>query len=255
MSLPSLSLKEKSIIITGSTKGIGHGIAVGLAQAGANVVITSRNQSECDKIAKEIGERYGVGVLAVATDVTNSSQVQKLVEASVEEFGQIDVLVNNAGTAITQKAEDITEADWDRVTKINQKAYFFVSQAVGKEMIKQNYGKIINVSSIMGLVGDKFILPYCASKGAVVQMTRALALEWAKYNIQVNALCPGYVLTSMNKKDMADERISQHIINSTPMRRYGKAEDMQGPAVFLASSSSDYMTGQTLVIDGGWTAQ
>ena len=141
------------------------------------------------------------------------------------------------------------------MNNVDLKGVFFVTQAVGRQMISQNSGKIINVASIFGLVGIKKILPYCASKGGMLQMTKALALEWAKYNIQVNALCPGYVITPMNEMEVSHGRIHSHIINNTPMRRFGQIEDLKGPAVFLASNASNYMTGQTMVVDGGWTAQ
>jgi len=255
MSLPAFNLSGKVAVVTGSTKGIGYGIAKGLAQAGAAVVVTSRRQADCDRVAAEIAGEYGVPTLAVAADVTNLGQIDELMERARLAFGRIDILVNNAGTAITKRAEELTEADWERVTSVDQKAVFFVSQAAGKQMIAQGGGKIINVASIMGVVGDKQILPYCVAKGGVIQMTKALALEWAKYNIQVNALCPGYVITPMNEADLQQEKIRDHILKSTPMRRFGEIEDMTGPAVFLASAASNYMTGQTLIVDGGWTAQ
>jgi len=255
LSLPAFNLSGKVAVVTGSTKGIGYGIAKGLAQAGATVVVTSRHQADCDQVAAEIAGEYGVPTLAVAADVTNLGQIDELMERARLAFGRIDILVNNAGSAITKRAEELTEADWDRVTNVDQKAVFFVAQAAGKQMIAQGGGKIINVASIMGVVGDKQILPYCVAKGGVIQMTKALALEWAKYNIQVNSLCPGYVITPMNEADMQQEKIRDHILKSTPMRRFGEIEDMTGPAVFLASAASNYMTGQALIVDGGWTAQ
>lgn len=255
MGLPSLELGGKVAIITGSTKGIGYGMACGLAQAGADVVITSRHQDECNSIADEISEAYKVQTLAIAVDVTKGEQIQNLVQKTMENFGHIDILVNNAGTAMSAKAEDLTELQWNSILELNQKAVFFVAQAVAKQMIVQKSGKIINVASMLGLVGSKFVLPYCVSKGGVIQMTKVLALEWAKYNIQVNTLCPGYIITPMNEEYVNDEIIYKQIISSTPMKRFGEIEDMKGPAVFLASQSSNFMTGQTLTVDGGWTAQ
>ena len=255
MGLPSLELGGKVAIITGSTKGIGYGMACGLAQAGADVVITSRHQNECDSVADEISKAYKVQTLALAVDVTKGEQIQNLVQKTMEKFGHIDILINNAGAAISTKAEDLTEAQWNSILDLNQKAVFFVAQAVAKQMIVKKSGKIINVASMLGLVGSKFVLPYCVSKGGVIQMTKALALEWAKYNIQVNALCPGYVITPMNEEYVANETFYKQIISSTPMKRFGEIEDMKGPAVFLASPSSNFMTGQTLTVDGGWTAQ
>lgn len=254
MQFPAFNLNGRVALVTGSTKGIGYGIALGLAQAGADLVIVSRNQADCDRVAGEIRgmDRRAAGI---ATDVTRNEQVQKLVERAVAEFGRIDILVNNAGTAITKKAEDLTEADFDRVVGLDQRAVFFMAQAVGGQMIRQGGGRIINVASILGLVGERQVLPYCVAKGGVIQMTRALALEWAKYNINVNALCPGYVITPMNEADLKDEKIYNHLVKSVPMRRLGQIEDMAGAAVFMASDAAGYMTGQCLVIDGGWTAQ
>lgn len=254
MNIPTLDLKNKVAIVTGSTKGIGRGIVEGLAKAGADVVIVSRNQDDCNQVAKEIKE-FGHDALPVATDVTNLNAIDELVKKVTEYYGKIDILVNNAGSVITKKAEDLTEADWDRVLNVDLKGVFFCAQAVGRQMISQKQGKIINLASILGLVGDRQVLPYCVSKGGVIQMTKALALEWAKHKIQVNALCPGYVITPMNEADLNNEKIYNHIIKKIPMRRLGEIGDMVGAAVFMASNASDYMTGQTLVVDGGWTAE
>ncbi|MFZ5643506.1 MAG: SDR family NAD(P)-dependent oxidoreductase [Bacillota bacterium] len=254
MQFPEFNLNGRVALVTGSTKGIGYGIALGMARAGADLVIVSRNQADCDRVA---GEITGMGrrSAGIAADITQNEQVLKLVERAVAEFGRVDILVNNAGTAITRKAEDLTEADFDRVVGLDQRAVFFVAQAVGRQMIRQGGGRIINVASILGLVGERQVLPYCVAKGGVIQMTRALALEWAKYNINVNALCPGYVITPMNEADLKDEKIYSHLVKSIPMRRLGRLEDMAGAAVFIASDAAGYMTGQCLVVDGGWTAQ
>ena len=250
-----MPLKDKVAIVTGSTKGIGYGLAKALAAEGADVVVVSRSQADCDRVAAELGRDYGVKTLACAADVTDIGRIEALVQKTMAAFGRIDILVNNAGSAITKKAEDITEAEWDRVLNVDLKGVFFCAQAVGRVMIGQKSGKIINVASIFGLVGDKQVLPYCVAKGGVVQMTRALGLEWAKHNIQVNALCPGYVVTPMNEQDLKKEKVSSHILGKVAMRRYGEVEDMTGACVFLASQGSDYMTGQTMVIDGGWTCE
>ncbi len=247
-------LKDKVAIVTGSTKGIGRGIVEALAKAGANVVIVSRNQDDCNRVAEQIKE-FGHDALPVAADVTNLKAIEELVKKVTEYYGKIDILINNAGSAITKKAEDITEADWDRVLNVDLRGVFFCAQAVGRQMIIQKSGKIINLASILGLVGDRQVLPYCVSKGGVIQMTKALALEWARHNIQVNALCPGYVITPMNEADLMNEKIHNHIIKKIPMRRLGEIKDMIGAVVFMASNAADYMTGQTLVIDGGWTAE
>lgn len=248
-------LQGKIAVVTGATKGIGRGIAFALAEHGANVVVVSRHLEECQKTAEEISAAFGVQTLPAAADVTRLDQIEALVDQVMERFGRVDILINNAGTAITKKAEDITEQDWDRVLNVDLKGVFFCAQAFGRKMIAQQYGKIVNIASILGLVGDKQVLPYCVAKGGVVQMTRALALEWAKYHITVNALCPGYVITPMNRKDLQNEKISAHILKKVPMRRFGEVENMTGACVFLASDDSCYMTGQTMVIDGGWTCE
>ena len=249
-----LQLTGKTAIVTGGTKGIGKGIVEGLAQSGANVVVVSRHQDECDAVAKEM-EQYGVKGLGVKCDVTIASDVANLMQKTMDAFGHIDILVNNAGSAITKKAEDLTESDWDRVIDMDMKAVFFMAQAAGKYMIAQKRGKIINIASMLGLVAEKQVLPYCVAKGGVLQMTKALALEWAKYNIQVNAICPGYVITDINKDALSEEKIYKHITGKIPMRRFGEVGDIAGAAVFLASPASDYMTGQPIVLDGGWTMQ
>lgn len=251
---PQFGLNGKVALVTGATKGIGYGLALALAQGGARMIVVSRNQIDCDRVATEISS-MGFESLALAADVTKIAQVNSLVEVAATRWGHIDILVNNAGTAITKKAEDLSEEDYDRVVNLNQKAVFFMAQAVGRKMIQQNHGSIINIASIFGLVGDRQILPYAVAKGGVLQMSRSLALEWAKYGVRVNAVCPGYVVTPMNQQDLEDERIRNHILKSIPLRRIGRVEDMTGAVVFLASEASAYMTGQFIVVDGGWTAQ
>ena len=250
-----MSLKGKCAIVTGSTKGIGRGLASKLAEKGADIVVVSRNQQDCERVASELAGEYGVRTLPCSINVTDPEQIGLLVEKACKTFSRIDILVNNAGSAITKKAEDISEGDWDRVLNVDLKAVFFCAQAVGRVMIAQKSGKIINIASILGLVGDKQVLPYCVAKGGVLQMTRALALEWAKHNIQVNAICPGYVITPMNESDLKDEKISAHILRKIAMRRFGEIGDMTAACAFLASEESNYMTGQSIVIDGGWTCE
>ena len=255
MDISQFDLTGKVALVTGSTKGIGLGLALGLAGRGADLIVTSRSQRDCEAVAETI-RGLGRRALPRSCDVTSRKSVEELAEAAVSEFGNVHILVNNAGTAITKPAEELTEEDWDKVVDVDLKGVFFCSVVFGKLMIAQRAGKIINIASVLGLVGDKQILPYCVAKGGVVQMTRALALEWAKYNIQVNALCPGYVKTPMNEADLTtNERIYRHIVGKTPMRRLGEVGELVGPLVFLASDASSYMTGQTLVIDGGWMAE
>lgn len=250
-----MNLKGKTAIITGSTKGIGKGLAECLAEAGANVVIVSRTESDCEKTADEIRSKYSAEALACSADVTKLSDIENLVQKTLDKFGKIDILVNNAGAAITKRAEDITEADWDGVLNVDLKGVFFTAQAVGKVMISQGGGKIINIASILGHVGDRQVLPYCAAKGGVVQITKALALEWAKYNINVNALCPGYIVTDLNREALSQEKIAKHTLGKIAFKRYGQVDDLKGACLFLSSDASSYMTGQSLIIDGGWTCE
>jgi len=172
-----------------------------------------------------------------------------------ERFGNIDILVNNAGVAITKAAEDLSLEEWDKVMDINLRGVFMMSQAVGRCMIQQSYGRIINVASMFGLVGSKGILPYLCSKGGVIQMTKGLALEWAKHNIQVNVIAPGYVLTGINEEAMENAEVRNALLNKIPQRRFATAKEIASAAVYLASDEASYMTGSVLTVDGGWTAQ
>ncbi|MEA4893799.1 MAG: glucose 1-dehydrogenase [Oscillospiraceae bacterium] len=245
----------KIVIVTGATKGIGSGIAEAFAENGAHVVVVSRNQAECEAKAKDITERFGVEAYAHNCDVMKHESIEALVADTVKKFGRIDVLVNNAGIAVTVPAAELTEADWDKVLNTNLKGVFFLSQAVGKVMMGQKKGKIVNVASMFGLVGDKSIIPYLASKGGVLQVTRGLALEWAKYNIQVNAIAPGYVITELNGELLNTESVREKIFAKTPLRRYADAREIASTVIYLASDEASYVTGSVYSVDGGWTAQ
>ena len=247
-------LQGKVAVVTGSTRGIGRGIAECLGKAGASVVIVGRSREACERVAADL-TAMGITALAAWADVTKVEEVEHLMQKTEDAFGRIDILVNNAGGALTHKAEDITEEEWDQVLDLDLKSVFFCSQRAGRRMIRQQRGKIINTASIMGQVGQKLTLTYCAAKSGVVGLTRALALEWARHNIQVNALCPGFVLTSINEEAMKDEKIFNATLRKIPAGRLGQVSDMVGAVLFLASEASDYMTGQTLTVDGGWTAQ
>jgi len=254
MQIPTFDLTGKTAIVTGATKGLGYGFSMALANAGADIVVVSRTKVDCENVAAEI-RALGRKALACPTDVSQKDSLEKLVETVLNQFGKIDILVNNAGVAVTEKAEKLEEKDWDWVMDVNLKSVFLLSQLVGRAMIEQKSGKIINVSSMLGLVGDKAVLPYLASKGGVIQLTRGLALEWARYNIQVNAIAPGYVITSINEKEFADEKVYKYITGKIPLNRLGQVEEISGSVVFLSSKASDYITGAVLPIDGGWTAQ
>ncbi|MDP3387763.1 MAG: glucose 1-dehydrogenase [Eubacteriales bacterium] len=247
-------LTGKTAIVTGATKGLGYATAHSLADSGANVVIVSRSEGDCIKVAEEIKSK-GVKSMAYACDITQKKMIDALVENTIKQFGFIDILVNNAGVAITKPAEELTEDDWDFVVDTNLKGVFLTAQAVGKRMIKQKHGRIINIASMLGLVGDKNVLPYLCSKGGVVQLTRGLALEWAKYGIRVNGIAPGYVITPINENVLNEEKVRKYLLDKTPMRRFGTAEEIASAVVYLASDEASYITGTILTVDGGWTAQ
>ena len=251
MQFPTFDLTGKVALVTGATKGIGHGLTLGLANAGANMVVVSRTAADCEKTCEEI-RAMGREAIALPTDVSDYDSVQTMVQKAVEHYGHIDILVNNAGSAVTKKAEDLTMADWDRVVGLDLRAAFMVAQAVGKVMIQQKGGRIINITSVYGYGGGKLVLPYLAAKGGLAQVTNGLAMEWAKHNINVNALVPGYVITPINAKEFENEVVYNSIVREIPMRRLGKVEDLIGAAVFLASDAANYVTGAVIAADGGW---
>jgi len=248
-----VKLQGNIAIVTGGTKGIGYGIACALAAEGARIVVVSRTAQDCERVAAEIKDTYGVETLALPTDVTETAQVEAMVQQTIERFSRIDILINNAGGAITKDAVDLTEEDWDKVLNLDLKSVFFCAQAVGKHMIEQGGGKIVNVASVLGLVADKRVLPYCVSKAGVLHMTKALALEWARHNVRVNAICPGYVVTDINRDELNDEKIKKALLSKFAIRRYAEVSEMTGAVVYMCSDESSYMTGQAMVIDGGWT--
>jgi NAD(P)-dependent dehydrogenase (short-subunit alcohol dehydrogenase family) len=253
MSLPYFDLTGKVAIVTGGATGIGRGIAEGLADVAADIVITSRNLEKCEGACEEIGKRTGVKTLARRCDVTNKDEIHALVEDVLKEFGHIDILVNNAGIGGSEKPIlEMVEEDWNNAIDTNLKGVFTLSQAVAREMRERGKGgKVINVASIGAIVVFPNMSAYCASKGGCVQLTKVMALEWARYNIQVNAILPGYFDTPLNKDffstDIGKKIIKQHI----PMKRLAQIEEVKGVAILLASEASSFMTGSAIVIDGG----
>lgn len=245
----TVSLQRKNVVITGGTKGIGLAIAKCLAMAGANIVITSRHQSECNDVAESLS-KIGGKAIGIQADITKEEERKKLFSSLSSTVGSLDILINNAGCAITKKAELITESEWDTVMNLNLKAAFFCAQEAGKLMIPKRRGKIINISSILGIKVEKQVLPYCVSKSGLLQMTKALALEWAKYNIQVNAICPGYIKTELNQDII--EKSHESFIQKIPQRRLATGNDIGTGVIYLCSDDADYITGQQIVIDGGW---
>jgi NAD(P)-dependent dehydrogenase (short-subunit alcohol dehydrogenase family) len=249
--LPMFDLTGKVAVITGGCTGIGREIAGGLAEAGCNVVICSRNYAACVQAGKEIAA-LGAAVLPIRCDVTSSDDIENLIHETVREMGGIDILVNNAGVEGKEKPlPEMSEEDWDSVVNPNLKGAFLCSRAAAKEMITKGRGKIINVASIAAFVGMPNVSAYCASKGGLVQLTKAMALEFVENNIQVNALCPGYFDTPMSRRLYEPEMWAKIVRRKVPMGRIGKPEELKGTAIYLASRASDFMTGSCIVIDGG----
>jgi len=242
-------LKDKVAIVTGAKQGIGKGIALALAKEGCQVVVSDINQADCEKVVAEV-EKLGVKALAVECDVSKKADVDSLIASTIKEFGQLDILVNNAGIYPFKPFMDMTEADWEKVMAVNLKGVFLCSQAAAKNM--KPGSKIVNISSIASVVGFEGLTHYCATKGGVNAMQRALALELASKKINVNAVAPGAIETPGATGAMSDE-MKQGTIAAIPWKRMGVPDDIAQAVVFLASDGADYITGQVLVVDGGWT--
>ena len=251
-----MNLKDRVALVTGARRGIGQGIALALAQAGAKVVVTDIDQADCQKVVDQIKESGHDG-LAVKVDVSNKEEVEQAVQKTIEKFNKIDILVNNAGIAQFKPFLELTEEEWDRTLDINLKGMFLCSQAAAREMAKNKYGRIVNLASIAsGQVGVGFlnIAHYCASKGGVTALTEALALELAPLGINVNAIGPGIIETPMTKDMVSDEKTKEGLMARIPKKRLGQPKDVASAAVFLASEEADYITGVVLFVDGGWLA-
>jgi NAD(P)-dependent dehydrogenase (short-subunit alcohol dehydrogenase family) len=249
------NLTGKTAIVTGGGRGLGEQIAVGLAEAGANVVICSRKMEACEEVSEKL-KSLGVKSLALKCDVTNPDDVRTVVQKTVDEFGQIDILVNNSGATWGAPTEEMPLEAWQKVMDVNVTGTFLMSQAVGKVMIEQRRGKIINIASVAGLGGTNpklmNTIGYNTSKGAVITFTKDLAVKWGEYGINVNAIAPGFFQTKMSK--VIIEQGNKAILANTPLGRFGTENDLKGAAVFLASSASDFVTGALLVVDGGTSA-
>lgn len=242
-------LENKVAIVTGAAMGIGLGIVKALAKEKCQVVVSDIKLADCQKVVKDL-EKQGVKALAVKCDVSKKSEVTKLFQETKKKFGRLDILVNNAGIYPFVPFSQMKEADWDKVMSVNLKSLFFTCQAATSSM--SSGGRIINISSIASIVGFENLVHYCASKGAVNSMVRALALELAPKNILVNAVAPGAIATPGANKGMSDASLKQ-MTAAIPLARVGQPEDIAGAVVFLASELSNYVTGQTIVVDGGWT--
>lgn len=253
MILDSFNLQGKVALITGCDTGLGQGMAIGLAEAGCDIVGVNIVDPE-DTMAKvaALGRRF----LSLTADLTKTGDIPAIIEKSVAEYGHIDILVNNAGIIRREDALEFSEKNWDDVMNINIKTVFFMSQAVARQFIKQGKGgKIINIASMLSFQGGIRVPSYTASKSAVMGVTRLLANEWAKHNINVNAIAPGYMATNNTQQLRADEGRSKEILERIPAGRWGLPDDLKGPAIFLASTASDYINGYTIAVDGGWLAR
>jgi gluconate 5-dehydrogenase len=248
-------LTGKVAVITGGSIGLGRQMAEGLAEMGANVALCARKKERCEQAAQEL-QQLGVRSLALACDVKSQGSIQEMVDATVSEFGRIDILINNAGISWGAPVEQMRLEDWNKVLETNLTGTFLCSQAVGKIMIGQKQGKIINIASVAGLGGAPpdavQAIGYHASKGGVISFTKDLACKWASHNIQVNAIAPGWFPTHMSDRVLESKR--DYLLEKIPLRRFGTDYDLKGAAVFLASGASDYVTGHVLVVDGGQSA-
>lgn len=250
MSGSYFDLTDKTIIITGGSKGLGEEMAHALAEAGADLALVSRTQADLDKVAEEIRAATGRRIIGVAADVTKESDIIAMAQKVMDAFGKIDILINNAGIGGTTPVLDLQEEEWDRYMNLNLKGPVLCSKHVGAEMIKRKQGNIINVSSLFSKIVARYMAAYGATKSALVSFTRTLALEWARYNIRVNALCPGYFDTPMNH-DFWRTKGGLSVIDKIPMQRVGNTKEIKPAILFLCSDANSFMTGTTVFVDGG----
>ena len=249
--MPSLRLDGRVALVTGGGRGLGLGMALALAHAGANIALAARTKHELEEAA-ELVQAVGRQSLVLPADVSDVSAVQAMVGDAADHFGRLDILVNAAGINIRQPVDSFTEADWDRLMAINLKGAFFASREAARRMRQQGKGKIINVGSVAFEIIVPNVALYAISKGGMRQMTRSLAVEWARDNICVNAIAPGRFWTKMTDAIFSDDALYASAVSPIPLGRPGTASDLAGATVLLASDASDYITGQTIFVDGGW---
>lgn len=253
MILDKFKLDGKVALVTGASAGLGAAMAIGLAEAGASVVCHGNSRSPETTVSAI--QKAGGKAASVVGDLSRKDAPQAIFNEAVREFDRIDILINNAGTIRRAPAVDYSEDDWTTVLEVNLSSVFRLSQAAGRQMIENGGGKIINVASLLSFQGGVTVPAYAASKGGVAQLTKALANEWAKFNVNVNAIAPGYMRTDNTAALQADETRNRQILERIPAGRWGETEDLAGAAVFLASRASDYLNGHILVVDGGWLAR
>ncbi len=255
--LDSFKLNGKVGVVTGVSSGLGVSFATALAEAGADVVICARREDKLNANAEQIAKATGRSIIPVVADVTKEEDIAKIITAAESKFGKIDILVNNAGIATIKPTVDMTSKEWLDVTNVDLNGTFYMAREVAKSMIKNKVkGSIINIASIYGIFGD--VIPaasYYASKGAVVNLTRALAVEWVSYGIRVNAIAPGFFPSEMTAGVQQDQPTLRHITSRTPMGRFGKTDELKGALVLLGSDAGSYITGHILNVDGGWDAE
>jgi NAD(P)-dependent dehydrogenase (short-subunit alcohol dehydrogenase family) len=248
-------LHGKSALITGGCQGLGLVMARALSAAGAQVAITSRDARKAEETALAIEEETGQHAIGVAADVTKWESVVRMAQETIGAFGQIDILLNNAGVNVRKPILEYDEASWDMVQSTNLKAPFLCAKAVVPYMIERRFGRIINMASMLGTVALPERSAYCSSKGGLIQLTKVMALEWAQHNITVNAVCPGPFATELNRVVMENKEANQYFLDHLPVKRWGNPEELPGLILYLASDLSSFMTGSALTIDGGWTAE
>ena len=251
---PHFGLQGQVALVTGAARGIGHACALALAHAGADVALGLRDVNTGSELASEI-ERMGRRALPLQMDITHLNQIQTAIDATVSHFGRLDILVNNAGLGPSNLAENVREEDFDYTVAVNLKGTFFTSQAAGRVMIKQNYGRIINLSSQAGFVALPTESVYCMTKAAISHLTKCLAVEWGEYNITVNAVAPTFINTPGTAEALGDEVFRADVLSRIALGRIGEPMEVASAIVFLASPAASMVTGDTLLIDGGWTAR
>ena len=245
-------LSNKVAMVTGASRGLGRAMSIGLAGAGAHIAAIGRNKNSLNETADEIN-KIGGACTVFQTDLCDDAAVRETVRDAVDRLGKLDILVNNAGISSMTKAMDISKMEWNHVMDTNMNSVFVLSKEVGRDMIERKEGNIINIASIYGKMASNQSLHYCASKAAVIHMTRGLALEWAPFNIRVNCIAPGFFQTEMTVKQQENKKHHDFLIRKIPLKRFGKPEEIIGSVLYLASNASQYVTGATLFIDGGYS--